>query len=236
MNFPPQANPLLVDRFPYWFPSDDRNACSKAFGPSAMRELLENHKDAYFRENASWRRMLVQQPPVQSLGWLKLTEVQWDCLKAFWWDLPLEEVQGGSGLRMDVLYDLAMGTSGEENKNRYFRVCWRRFPWFGGPFSPGMRPRGPQWPVPSLQDFPDCSYTRLLGRAVFRSEIVFDTWDSFVDRERYEQSTHQTWQSFQFPSRDRNLDCLLERRILKREKALQMSMMCSLTTQLLPDD
>ncbi|KAJ5218530.1 uncharacterized protein N7498_000629 [Penicillium cinerascens] len=146
MNFPPEVNPLLVDPFPYWFPSDDRNACRKASGASAMRALLEDHKDAYFRENASWCRMLVQQPPVQSMsiGWLKLTEVQWDCVKAFWWELPLEKVKSGGGPRMDVLYDLAMGTSGEENKNRYFRVCWRRIPWFWGPYSPGMRPRGPQ--------------------------------------------------------------------------------------------
>ncbi|OJJ95963.1 hypothetical protein ASPACDRAFT_47320 [Aspergillus aculeatus ATCC 16872] len=114
-------NPLLAWAFPGFFPQ--RPGCSSSSGeaPSARHGAFHWHtldfvarpdkRPAYFRKEASWRRMLVQQqqqhPPLQSVGLMTACsgmsgeEV---CLES--WNSPQTENALEDGLRMETLFEL----------------------------------------------------------------------------------------------------------------------------------
>lgn len=69
-------NSLLEEMFPTIFPAQDDpedhefefSECAMAKDPVGL--------DRFFREEASWRRMLVQQPPIQELGLFHIDSAQ----------------------------------------------------------------------------------------------------------------------------------------------------------------
>ncbi|KAI0455926.1 hypothetical protein F5B21DRAFT_470190 [Xylaria acuta] len=107
---PATHNPLLAEVFPPWFPKqtkDEQPDVTKPpkminredFGSLPMAQASRRH--AFMHPDATWRRMLVQQPPVLRLG-------RWTASHAMMGDFhhfPLQEFP--DGLRMGSLYDLA---------------------------------------------------------------------------------------------------------------------------------
>ncbi|KAJ5620202.1 hypothetical protein N7510_004186 [Penicillium lagena] len=62
-------NPLLAEAFPCIFPSSDKESEKYKFKFAALDMNRSNTKRAmYMRKEASWRRMLVQQPPILDFG------------------------------------------------------------------------------------------------------------------------------------------------------------------------
>ncbi|KAJ5152926.1 uncharacterized protein N7482_009404 [Penicillium canariense] len=119
-NTPRQQNPLLASKFPYWFPADDTKSCATAFGAGDMQDFLES-SDIYRRPEASWRRMLVQQPPIMALGWVERSVSPFNVIDLHRWEIPL---QAFCGLKMNMLYDLVVYTSEVAPEYFYFRVLW----------------------------------------------------------------------------------------------------------------
>ncbi|KAF6832692.1 F-box domain-containing protein [Colletotrichum musicola] len=81
-------------------------------------------RDRFTRRGASWRRMLVSQPPPPSLGYVRC-DIS---------DLPAEgqrvqsaNIPAGSGLRMGQLYDVVQHHVGHHGRHSlWFRVMWGR--------------------------------------------------------------------------------------------------------------
>ncbi|CDM37273.1 hypothetical protein DTO013E5_8363 [Penicillium roqueforti] len=119
-NRPRQQNPLLASKFPYWFPADDTKSCAIAFGAGDMQDFLES-SDIYRRPEASWRRMLVQQPPIMALGWVERSVSPSNVIDLHRWEIPLQAL---GGLQMNILYDLVVNTSEVAPEYFYFRVLW----------------------------------------------------------------------------------------------------------------
>ncbi|GAM38618.1 hypothetical protein TCE0_033f09487 [Talaromyces pinophilus] len=99
---PPEKvqNPLLVQRFPSFF--------GKTKWSSSLLSSLDMIKkpgklEAYVRPEASWRRMLVQQPPISVVGMIRTINA------AFVNDREYYEIHVGSGgLRMGELFELVV--------------------------------------------------------------------------------------------------------------------------------
>jgi hypothetical protein len=119
-NRPRQQNPLLASKFQYWFPADDPKSCAIAFGAGDMQDFLES-SDIYRRPEASWRRMLVQQPPIMALGWVERSVSPSSVIDLHRWEIPLQAL---GGLQMNILYDLVVNTSEVAPEYFYFRVLW----------------------------------------------------------------------------------------------------------------
>ncbi|CEJ55305.1 hypothetical protein PMG11_01569 [Penicillium brasilianum] len=120
---PRQQNPLLKSKFPYWFPADDHKSCSISFGAGDMQDFLES-SETHLRPEASWRRMLVQQPPILTLGWVERGIAVSDMVDLHRWEVP---VQAFGGLRMNMLYDIVVNSSETAPEYFYFRVLWSRY-------------------------------------------------------------------------------------------------------------
>ncbi|RYP06241.1 hypothetical protein DL764_003255 [Monosporascus ibericus] len=92
-------NPLLTELFPPFF--DGKNETHSAF--YAFEELAMARQErlaAFRRKGASWRRMLVQQPPVRELGiWETVSRMGGD-------SNTFRRERYPEGLRMGELYDL----------------------------------------------------------------------------------------------------------------------------------
>jgi hypothetical protein len=112
-------NPLLLELFPLWFrappashPSTWADHCNQ---PQALRHLpLADPalNKAFTCREASWRRMLVQQPPLVRLGAVQGPTV---------WFMGMRELP--NGLRMADFYDLAWKASAA-NDPFSWRVVW----------------------------------------------------------------------------------------------------------------
>jgi hypothetical protein len=124
-----RINPLLSQAFPIFF-KPDPNAlhCKKSFNITAVNQ--STRYDAFMYPKASWRRMLVRQPPVLSLAaweynqsnlgelgglhYLGILKFPEDALRSGKWECeyPLPQclgVQPGLvGLRMGQLYDIVV--------------------------------------------------------------------------------------------------------------------------------
>ena len=65
----PMFNPLLMETFPSLFPQDGGTSAIFSFTSLDMIQTPEKLA-AYARNEASWRRMLVQQPPLSELAFM----------------------------------------------------------------------------------------------------------------------------------------------------------------------
>ncbi|OMP82629.1 hypothetical protein BK809_0006939 [Diplodia seriata] len=119
-----ERNPLLASAFPPWF---DRQAPGSIYSPpfyhpAAFETLpLNAARDAYLRPEASWRRMLVTQPPATALGVSRYTHgMGGDALADATLAMP-----PGCGVTMGVLYDAACQQVLREHwQFPVFRVQW----------------------------------------------------------------------------------------------------------------
>ncbi|WEW56031.1 hypothetical protein PRK78_001466 [Emydomyces testavorans] len=135
-------NPLLAEVFsPFFTWESARESENPRRGPTqgVFDNLpLTKNKDAFLRKGASWRRMLVMQPPARSMGVITYTNalvserLNWKILE--WVDTsgsdetenkdPREPgVSRIEGIRMSMLYDQAF--QGHMNYAPYpFWICW----------------------------------------------------------------------------------------------------------------
>ncbi|KAJ5761296.1 hypothetical protein N7520_008452 [Penicillium odoratum] len=72
-----------------------------------MQDFLES-SEKYRRPEASWRRMLIQQPPIMALGWAERNVSPSEGTDLHRWEIPLQAL---GGLKMNMLYDLVVNTS-----------------------------------------------------------------------------------------------------------------------------
>ncbi|KAJ7123579.1 hypothetical protein C8R44DRAFT_784034 [Mycena epipterygia] len=95
-------NSLLVELFPPFFAPPTANRWSwPGKASSIMAMPWAKAPDAFKRADASWRRMLVQQPPAQTMTVTETCHGQWG-------DSVRREVLNDQSLRMGALYDLAV--------------------------------------------------------------------------------------------------------------------------------
>jgi len=100
----PEFNALLSAAFPPFFKHNTDVEADAKWTQESLSKIDWNSsfqkRDAYSREEASWRRMLVVQPPVKELKILK----SWSCITG------MGKIRGRKimpdGLRMGLLYDL----------------------------------------------------------------------------------------------------------------------------------
>ncbi|KAK2035111.1 F-box domain-containing protein [Colletotrichum zoysiae] len=91
-------------------------------------QTLAESRQRFTRRGASWRRMLVSQPPPPSLGYMRfdITTMEVSGRLSTSWICP-----GGktalAGLRMGELYDVVQHASGHHGRHSlWFRVLWGR--------------------------------------------------------------------------------------------------------------
>ncbi|GME22633.1 f-box domain protein [Neofusicoccum parvum] len=118
-----ERNPLLIPDFWPWFDRDDpTNKYSPTLrDPDTLKTLpLATERRVWLRPEASWRRMLVVQPPVGQLEMMRMFHGM-SCD-----DLADGTLCLGQGLTMGVLYDITcqevLGV--RNNTLRSFRVQW----------------------------------------------------------------------------------------------------------------
>jgi hypothetical protein len=85
-----------------------------------MQDFLES-SEKYRRPKASWRRMLVQQPPIMVLGWVERSVSPFSRTYLHRWEIPLQAL---GGLQMNMLYELVVNTSEVASDYFNFRVLW----------------------------------------------------------------------------------------------------------------
>ncbi|KAJ5413920.1 hypothetical protein N7509_000547 [Penicillium cosmopolitanum] len=163
----PRQNPLLAAKFPYWFPSDNLKACAMAYGAGDMQDFLDS-KTVYLRPTASWRRMLVQQPPIMGLQWIDLSLADRSNITTQRYSLPSEAC--GDGLRMNTLYDLVVRSAEKAEQYFYFRVAWSSYKTYSHQFK-----------MPSTSNPDPCGRNDPQYKSVFRyaiqdTSLLLDTW------------------------------------------------------------
>lgn len=113
----PVYNPLLAGLFPPMF----------NFAVSPKRDGIDDlaiealpigrRAKAFYRRNASWRRMHVRQPPVEHVG-------VWKCTTSMAWSYALKMLRYPAGLRMEGLYFWALKYSYEWQSS--CRIHWSK--------------------------------------------------------------------------------------------------------------
>lgn len=178
---PCQQNTFLASKFPYWFPADTAKSCKTSFGAGDMQDFLDSH--AYQRPEASWRRMLVQQPPIMVLGWVERSIAPDDMVELHRWEIPLQPFVG---LRMNMLYDLIVKKAEAAPQYFYFRLLWSQYETFENN-------------MVSLKSNPDPAIyggriAAPLKRAMRGADVVVDMWySSHLPSHISHQRREDTW-------------------------------------------
>ncbi|KAJ7607086.1 hypothetical protein DFH06DRAFT_1250157 [Mycena polygramma] len=115
--FEPAQNPLLVAKFPPFFaPKPGNQSRWSSFSARSITKLPWAAAPAAFRRrDASWRRMLVRQPPVQSILVAEMCHAQ---MGDFDRRAELRDLE----LRMGTLYDLVLPLIDRVASS--FRIRW----------------------------------------------------------------------------------------------------------------
>jgi hypothetical protein len=139
-------------------------SCAISFGAGDMQDFLES-SEAYKRPEASWRRMLVQQPPIMALGWVERNIEVSFMVTMHRWEIPL---QAFDRLRMNMLYDLIVQKAEVAPEYFYFRTLWSQHEIYSNevvvlksdpdPAIDGGQVAGPLW------------------NAMQSADVVFDMW------------------------------------------------------------
>ncbi|KAI1745117.1 hypothetical protein F4680DRAFT_443600 [Xylaria scruposa] len=95
---PATINPLLVEAFPPWYQIAEQLVRKEDFHGLPMAQ--ESRRPAFMNLSASWRHMLVQQPPSLRLGYWTLSHTRTNSFQ----DFQIQEFP--DGLRMGTFYDL----------------------------------------------------------------------------------------------------------------------------------
>ncbi|KAJ5159187.1 uncharacterized protein N7500_008838 [Penicillium coprophilum] len=148
LNKPKTQNPLLAETFPSIFHqsgySTGRNTTRNDTDPdtntnAANEKVILNltfttfdmvrnpHKwDAYIRPEASWRRMLVQQPPVYTLSLLR-SNVGHGGQYLYIYESLDDQREPAGGLRMDVIFEaLVFGDRWDQDEYSATTMAWGR--------------------------------------------------------------------------------------------------------------
>ncbi|KAJ5384326.1 hypothetical protein N7517_002237 [Penicillium concentricum] len=206
----PRRNPLLAAKFPYWFPNDNQIPRDILFGAGDMQEFLDKHA-AWLHPSASWRRMLVQQPPAMSMGWVDRQESSIHNITLRRWELSLEEY---GGLRMNMIYDLVVKSSDQAAKFFYWRMYWSH---------PGLKKSHIRCNPDMQSDRPD-EYLEAMMSANAQTDIVLETWNTNDLRPHlWSTFAKDTWtwdliRGLQSPMEDVNLDVVYA---LRKHKELR---------------
>lgn len=194
----PRRNPLLAVKFPYWFPDVWQTSRDTAFGAGDMQEFLDKHATR-LHPSASWRRMLIQQPPAMSLGWVDRQENLTNQISLRRWEISLKEY---GGLRMNMLYDLVVRSSNEAAAFFYWRMYWCH---------PNLE-RWSIWCIPDIQMDREPYYLEAMMSANAQTDIVLDMWNSpYLEAHLWSQFGEDSWtwdlvRGLQSPMGDVNLD------------------------------
>jgi hypothetical protein len=98
-----ELNPLLCEKFPPWFAQDSRSTFLTKIWIENLRQLDWNSSKektaAYVRREASWRRMLVTQPPITNLRVVSSTSRLVGTIER------TGQICVNTGIKMGLLYD-----------------------------------------------------------------------------------------------------------------------------------
>ncbi|KAJ7445053.1 hypothetical protein FB451DRAFT_1293221 [Mycena latifolia] len=109
-------NPLLAELFPPFFAPESPNGRSQLGNAKAIMAMpWSKAPDAFKREDASWRRMLVTQPPAQTMIITKTRHTRGGNFKH---RVVLKDLS----LRMSTLYDTAVPLINRAASS--FLICW----------------------------------------------------------------------------------------------------------------
>jgi hypothetical protein len=209
----PRQNPLLAAKFPYWFPDDNIKSCAMAYGAGDMQDFLDRRKK-YLGPKASWRRMLVQQPPVLTLQWIDRSLSFDNRITLQRYKLPLGNC--GDGLRMSTLFDLVVRSAEEAEQFFHFRIVWGHYQTFSKQFDISYNSN------PDPCEINDSQYRAAFESANLETNIVFDTWHTeHMPCELSDSFGQDTWtwdliRGLKSPIGDLDLDELLERKSLEQ--------------------
>ncbi|KAJ5835203.1 hypothetical protein N7447_001229 [Penicillium robsamsonii] len=212
----PRQNPLLAAKFPYWFPKEDQIFRDILYGAGDMQYFLDKHA-AWLRPSASWRRMLVQQPPAMSLGWIDRQETFTAHVVMRQWELSLEEY---GGLRMNMLYDLVVRSAEKAAQFFYWRMHWNR---------PGLE-RSSIRCNPDIQMDSIDYYLEAMMSANAQTDIVLDTWSTLHPGPHIKMEFGKdTWswelvEGLESPMGDVNLDAVYASRKAKEPRSWEVSL------------
>ncbi|KAJ7187308.1 hypothetical protein C8R46DRAFT_1059433 [Mycena filopes] len=98
----PVRNPLLMEIFPPFFAAQAYRWSGAGTADPIMKMPWSRAPEAFRRADASWRRMLVMQPPAETLLVTELCNAQLGDFRR------AAQVQCADGLRMGELYDIAV--------------------------------------------------------------------------------------------------------------------------------
>ncbi|KAJ5987728.1 hypothetical protein N7481_002938 [Penicillium waksmanii] len=138
-----------------------------AYGAGDMQDFLDS-KTVYLRPTASWRRMLVQQPPIMGLQWIDRSLGDRRIITMQRYNLPSEAC--GDGLRMNTLYDLVVWSAEDAEQFFYFRIAWSSYKTYSHQF------RMPSTSNPDPCGRNDPQYKSAFRYAIQNSSLLLDTW------------------------------------------------------------
>ncbi|EEP78940.1 predicted protein [Uncinocarpus reesii 1704] len=196
------VNPLLEEKFPFFFDGDNNGFEGHSDDLFDSLALVKN-RDAFFRKGSSWRRMLVTQPPVRSLG--LLTDTQFLHGSSTTWKLlefdrpPVQTGDEGiekrpeharaysDGLRMRTLYDEVVKTRKSSCDGLFFLF------WHG------------RLPIPDDEPV-DSRLLEVFSKAVKRSEVVLYTSHILMCRPKGFGDYGNRWERFEYKESDGDHD------------------------------
>lgn len=174
------VSPLLAEIFPAFLPSQtsdgDWEDQKEGHGGDVFDNLVfaqdDEKRSAFLRKGASWRRMLVLQPPARSMGFMHRSGAAVGRSSLSWLVLEcndgFEDREGETGdqreqhkslpgLRMGALYDQALETRAHRSPAQFW-ICWfGREPSALTRMNPAARHK---------------QYREMLEKALKRSEVV----------------------------------------------------------------
>ncbi|KAJ1331656.1 F-box-like domain-containing protein [Microdochium nivale] len=186
-----RVNPLLEARFPTFFPPHKTPEAGGSYNLNEIAGLRRGQnpfgfmngrgspwgraarREAYLRRDASWRRMLVQQPAAMKLGHI---EDQGPGQRAYW--KAVIDCSTEQGLRMAKLYDLVYQHAGSRSSGaRGDFTVYRRVPAYDPPLTQYSARGGAEEVALSLLE-PDVAFVVLRSTAGEDYVSVNDTADA----------------------------------------------------------
>ncbi|KAH8645760.1 hypothetical protein BX600DRAFT_444318 [Xylariales sp. PMI_506] len=122
-----RPNPLLVDALGPWFDDGEITNLTNSHNMYSRNAFIKlplfeiKHQLAFKDVNASWRRMLITQPPVRKLG-CYMVQLESGCLPDPH-DFQSKMVEYLRGLRMGRLYDQSFNWLASD-PSAQFRIIW----------------------------------------------------------------------------------------------------------------
>ncbi|KAJ5171955.1 hypothetical protein N7492_004548 [Penicillium capsulatum] len=119
-------NPLLAEKFSPFFPNDSPGSEYPLFTFTACDMFkTPDQTNAFMRKEASWRRMLVQQPPVPGIGYIKIRHAMRHTSYAQSKMTPRKQSSEPGYVRMQHLFEaMLFGSIGSYINDGAVRIRW----------------------------------------------------------------------------------------------------------------